>query len=164
MSKKKNLKTNFLEGLFLVIAVLLVSIIGVYFAIKNLSFGLDLQGGFEVLYQVDSVDGSEVTPEMVNVEVLEEVALKLKSKKATDTRKPQQLIWLRIHGDFNENRDMASFSYSTDGENFVSIGRDVKMVFDYQRHFMGTKFAIFNYATKKTGGYVDVDSFKYDEF
>lgn len=100
----------------------------------------------------------------VDVEVLEEVALKLKSKKATDTKKPQQLIWLRVHGDFNENRDMASFSYSTDGENFVSIGREVKMVFDYQRHFMGTKFAIFNYATKKTGGYVDVDSFKYDEF
>lgn len=102
--------------------------------------------------------------ERVDVEVLEEVALNLKSKKATDTRKPQQLIWLRVHGDFNENRDMASFSYSTDGENFVSIGREVKMVFDYQRHFMGTKFAIFNYATKKTGGYVDVDSFKYDEF
>lgn len=102
--------------------------------------------------------------ERVDVEVLEEVALKLKSKKATDTKKPQQFIWLRVHGDFNENRDMASFSYSTDGENFVSIGREVKMVFDYQRHFMGTKFAIFNYATKKTGGYVDVDSFKYDEF
>lgn len=66
MSKKKNLKTNFLEGLFLVIAVLLVSIIGVYFAIKNLSFGLDLQGGFEVLYNVDSIDDEEVTPEMVN--------------------------------------------------------------------------------------------------
>lgn len=102
--------------------------------------------------------------ERVDVEVLEEVALKLKSKKAADTKKPQQLIWLRVHGDFNENRDMASFSYSTDGENFVSIGREVKMVFDYQRHFMGTKFAIFNYATKKVGGYVDVDSFKYDEF
>ena len=102
--------------------------------------------------------------ERVDVEVLEEVALKLKSKKAADTKKPQQLIWLRVHGDFNENRDMASFSYSTDDENFVTIGREVKMVFDYQRHFMGTKFAIFNYATKKVGGYVDVDSFKYDEF
>lgn len=102
--------------------------------------------------------------ERVDVEVLEEVTLNLKSKKAADTKKPQQLIWLRVHGDFNENRDMASFSYSTDGENFVSIGREVKMVFDYQRHFMGTKFAIFNYATKKVGGYVDVDSFKYDEF
>ena len=28
---------------------------------KNLKFGLDLQGGFEVLYKVDSVDGSKMT-------------------------------------------------------------------------------------------------------
>ncbi|MBR5326495.1 MAG: hypothetical protein IKU49_08425, partial [Prevotella sp.] len=27
--------------------------------------------------------------------------------------------------------------------------------------FMGTKFGIFNYATKKKGGYVDIDEFKY---
>jgi hypothetical protein len=25
---------------------------------------------------------------------------------------------------------------------------------------MGSKFAIFNYATKKAGGYIDVDEFK----
>ena len=33
---------------------------------KNLKFGLDLQGGFEVLYQVNSIDGSEVTSDMMN--------------------------------------------------------------------------------------------------
>ena len=26
---------------------------------------------------------------------------------------------------------------------------------------MGTKYAIYNYATKTTGGYVDIDFFKY---
>ena len=26
---------------------------------------------------------------------------------------------------------------------------------------MGSKFGIFNYATKKTGGYVDIDEFAY---
>ena len=101
--------------------------------------------------------------EKVNVEVLEEVALKLKSVKAKDTKKAQQLIYLRLHGDFKPGRDKASFSYSTDGENWNPIGREVNLVFDYLRHFMGTKFAIFNYATKATGGYVDVDWFKYDE-
>ena len=101
--------------------------------------------------------------EKVNVEVLEEVALKLKSVKSKDTKKAQQLIYLRLHGDFKPGRDKASFSYSTDGENWKPIGREVDLVFDYLRHFMGTKFAIFNYATKKTGGYVDVDWFKYDE-
>jgi hypothetical protein len=35
------------------------------------------------------------------------------------------------------------------------------MIFDYRRFFMGSKFAIFNYATKKAGGFVDVDSFAY---
>jgi hypothetical protein len=35
------------------------------------------------------------------------------------------------------------------------------MIFDYRRFFMGTKFGIFYYATQKTGGYVDVDYFKY---
>jgi len=101
--------------------------------------------------------------EKVDVEVLEEVKLNIKNTKATDTKKNQKLVYLRVHGDFNENRDMAAFSYSLDGENFTPIGREVKMVFDYLRHFMGTKFAIFNYATKSTGGYVDVDWFKYDD-
>ncbi len=32
---------------------------------KNLKYGLDLQGGFEVLYQIDSIDGSKVTKSMV---------------------------------------------------------------------------------------------------
>jgi hypothetical protein len=37
------------------------------------------------------------------------------------------------------------------------------MIFDYRRFFMGTKFGIFNYATKKNGGYVDVDEFAYSK-
>lgn len=28
---------------------------------------------------------------------------------------------------------------------------------------MGTRYAIFNYATKQLGGHVDVDFFKYDK-
>jgi hypothetical protein len=35
------------------------------------------------------------------------------------------------------------------------------MGFDYRRFFMGTKFGIFCYATKKAGGYVDVYAFTY---
>ena len=44
--------------------ILLLFIIGVGFAFiplfKNLKFGLDLQGGFEILYKVESVDGSKM--------------------------------------------------------------------------------------------------------
>lgn len=71
-------------------------------------------------------------------------------------------IYLRIDGDFNLNKDLATFYYSVDNENWTKIGADFKMRFDYKRLFMGTRFAIFNYATKAVGGYVDVDFFDYN--
>jgi len=64
--KKNNVKTSFSSAIFLTLLVLIVSIVGVYFTIKGLRFGLDLQGGFEVLYEVKSIDGSKVTSDMVN--------------------------------------------------------------------------------------------------
>ena len=72
------------------------------------------------------------------------------------------VIYLRIDGDFRLNKDIASFYYSYDNKEWTKIGNDFKMIFDYRRFFMGTKFAIFNYATKNTGGYVDVDFFNYE--
>lgn len=41
------------------------------------------------------------------------------------------------------------------------MAKDYKMIFDYRRFFMGSKFAIFNYATKNLGSYIDVDFFDY---
>lgn len=72
------------------------------------------------------------------------------------------VIYLRIDGDFRLNKDIASFYYSYNNKEWTKIGNDFKMIFDYRRFFMGTKFAIFNYATKNTGGYVDVDFFNYE--
>ena len=43
----------------------------------------------------------------------------------------------------------------------VMTRKRFKMRFDYTRLFMGSKFAIFNYATKDLGGYVDIDYFEY---
>ncbi|MCM1355976.1 MAG: family 43 glycosylhydrolase [Staphylococcus sp.] len=71
------------------------------------------------------------------------------------------VVHLKINADFSPGRDIATFAYSTDGSDWKSIGKDFKMVFDYRRFFMGTRFAIYNYATASTGGYVDVDYFKY---
>ncbi len=76
----------------------------------------------------------------------------------------QNTIFLRIDGDFNLDRDIATFYYSLDNENWIEIGPEYKMIFDYRRLFMGSKFAIFNYATMGTGGYVDVDFFDYERF
>lgn len=59
------MKKNFFGKLFLVfITTILLS----YFTVnlfKDMKFGLDLQGGFEILYQIESIDGSEVTDDMV---------------------------------------------------------------------------------------------------
>ena len=77
-------------------------------------------------------------------------------------------VWLRVDGDFRPDgkgggRDLATFYYSLDGEQWMKIGSDYRMVFDYRRFFMGTKFGIFCYATKRQGGYVDIDEFKYSK-
>ena len=46
------------------LCIVTLFILGICFSFipifKNLNFGLDLQGGFEVLYKVDSIDGSKM--------------------------------------------------------------------------------------------------------
>ncbi|RNC65585.1 glycoside hydrolase 43 family protein [Proteiniphilum sp. X52] len=76
----------------------------------------------------------------------------------------QERIYLRIDADFNLNKDMATFYYSIDNENWIKMGQPYKMRFDYRKLFMGTRFAIFNYATRETGGLVDFDFFEYERF
>lgn len=61
MKNKKRFK--FLVFYFIVIAILVCLCFPGLF--KNLKFGLDLQGGFEVLYKVESINGEEVTNDMV---------------------------------------------------------------------------------------------------
>ena len=61
--EKKEQKKKVIVSISIMIAI----IIGVCFALvpifKDLKFGLDLQGGFEVLYKVESIDGSKMTKE-----------------------------------------------------------------------------------------------------
>lgn len=76
----------------------------------------------------------------------------------------QNTVYLRIDCDFSQHRDLATFYYSTDNRNWKKIGTDFRMKFDYTKLFMGTRFAIFNYATKSKGGYVDIDFFHYKKF
>lgn len=83
----------------------------------------------------------------------EQARILLKTKK----------IYLKIVADFRPQRDIATFYYSLDGKKWQKIGSDFKMRFDYLRLFMGTRYAIFNYATKHLGGYVDVDYFMYNK-
>ena len=91
------------------------------------------------------------------VKVIKEV----KTKEMARIPLKSNRIYLRIDGEFGLGKDWATFFYSLDGKQWNQIGEPVKMVFDYRRMFMGSKYAVFNYATKKLGGYVDVESFEY---
>ena len=107
--------------------------------------------------------------------VLTEESVKLhpRNKAVTDVKKEvieeiplkKDKIYLRIDADFRpgDTRDIAKLWYSLDNKEWNRMGSDYRMRFDWQRFFMGTKFAIFNYATQETGGYVDVDFFSYEK-
>ena len=102
----------------------------------------------------------------------EEVSLDNKDKRVTDVKSEvrgavdlgdTKTVYLRVDGNFRRGKDIATFYYSLDGKDWKQLGTDFKMRFDFRRFFMGTKFGIFNYATKAAGGYVDVDYFRYSK-
>ena len=53
----------------------------------------------------------------------------------------------------------ASFEYSFDNKTYKPLGNELTMQFNL-KIFTGNKFCLFNYATEKTGGYVDFDWFR----
>lgn len=97
------------------------------------------------------------------------VSLSDREKAVTDVQEKEvervpvrrNKVYLRIDADFRPGRDMAMFYYSLDNRTWHRIGRDYQMRFDYRRFFMGTRLALFCYATRQTGGYVDIDAFDY---
>jgi len=99
----------------------------------------------------------------------ESVSLTDKEKAVTGVKREEvyrqplksKIVYLKIACDFRLHKDLATLLYSTDGKNWTVAIKDFKMIYDYRRLFMGTRFAIYNYATKQQGGYVDVDSFEY---
>ncbi len=87
----------------------------------------------------------------------EVVDVKIEMKERIPLKK--KVVYLRIDGEFGRGKDTATFHYSFDNKTWKQIGSSCPMQFDYRRMFMGSKFAVFNYATKKLGGWVDVDWF-----
>lgn len=62
--------------------------------------------------------------------------------------------------DFNfAGGDKVTFYYSFDGSTWTQLGDPMQLSYELT-HFMGSKFALFNYATKSTGGYADFDYFR----
>lgn len=67
------------------------------------------------------------------------------------------VVYLRTNAS-NQTRK-ANFEYSLDNKSFIRLGNELTMRFNLKL-FTGNKFSLFNYATKKTGGYVDFDWFR----
>lgn len=63
--QKKAKRKKFVLSFVLSLIVLLVSAGLLYPALTNTKFGLDLKGGFEVLYEVQDIDGKDVSKESV---------------------------------------------------------------------------------------------------
>ena len=110
----------------------------------------------------------EMSEQKVELTEREKAVTAVEEKVIESVDLKQNKIWLRIDADFRpstDNRfggkDLATFYYSLDGEQWTKIGSDYKMGFDWRRFFMGSKFTLFCYATKKTGGYADFDYFDF---
>lgn len=71
----------------------------------------------------------------------------------------QNKIYLRIDMNFSNKTDKATFFYSTDSTSWKAIGNTLQMSYDLA-HFMGYRFALFNFATRSTGGIADFDWFQ----
>jgi len=71
----------------------------------------------------------------------------------------QSAVHLKIECDFRIKTDKAYFFYSLDGIKWEPIGNTLHMEYTLMEHFMGYRFALFNYATKEAGGYTDFDFF-----
>ena len=74
---------------------------------------------------------------------------------------PDGKIWLRMNGDYDH--DQAQYAYSTDGQNFHTLGR--MMPLSYQLiTFQGSRHALFAFNTQgKRGGYAEFDNFTVEE-
>ncbi len=116
------------------------------------------------LLQVKQMGGKrfiEAALQSVELEHKDKGVIGVKDSVLSVTPIKARIVYFKIDADFHPGKDLAQLSYSTDGKNWKLLIKDFKMRYDFMRFFMGTRLAIFNYATQKAGGYVDVDYFHY---
>lgn len=71
------------------------------------------------------------------------------------------VVELRLEVDFTNMTDVSTYYYKKDSE-WIRVGIDHKLKFDLA-HFVGCRFGLFVYSTKKTGGSADFKEFHYVE-
>lgn len=73
----------------------------------------------------------------------------------------QKIVYIKAACDFTNKKDTAKFFYSHDNKSWTPIGTPLKMTYTIPQ-FIGYRYALFNYATKHTGGFADFDYFRID--
>ena len=81
-----------------------------------------------------------------------------KAEEVTAIPLNQNTVFFKAECDFTNKKDTAHFFYSLDGNNWMALGTPLKMAYTIPQ-FIGYRFALFNYATKNTGGFADFDYF-----
>jgi beta-xylosidase len=100
--------------------------------------GVKMEDGKKFIVMINAGSGTAVEEERVSLK--------------------ESFIYLKVTCDFTDLRDEANFFYSLDGICWTKIGNVLKMQYTLP-HFMGYRFALYNYATKNDGGHVDFDFF-----
>jgi beta-xylosidase len=100
--------------------------------------GVKMSGSSKSLVMINSASGHE--EEMANIPL------------------GQQQVYIKAECDFTDKKDLAFFTYSLDGKNWLPLGNELQMSYTLP-HFMGYRFALFNYSTKVPGGHADFDFF-----
>lgn len=72
----------------------------------------------------------------------------------------RQTVFLAMECDYRNRKDEARFYYSHNEKDWTPIGKPLKMTYTVPQHFMGYRFALFNFATRTPGGFVDFDYFR----
>lgn len=82
-----------------------------------------------------------------------------KPEEAASIPLNQHTVYFKTECNFTNKKDVADFFYSLDGKNWLPVGIQLKMAYTIPQ-FIGYRFALFNYATKNIGGFVDFDYFR----
>jgi len=123
--------------------------------IRNMKPG-DVAGlcAFQKFYSYVAVKKTERGAEYVMIRHEAEEPLQVEALPC-----PGELVHLKVECDFRKHPNLATFFYSSDGSDWKPIGKPAQMHYTLP-HFMGYRFAIFNFATETPGGFVDVDYFR----
>lgn len=103
--------------------------------------GLKMEGGVKKLYsQRCKFDGQKVTV----------------AEQKTGATITSDIVYLRAVTNYGTNT--CSYQYSTNGTKWTTFGVTMTMGYTLE-FFVGQRYYLFNYSTKATGGYVDIDWF-----